>query len=267
MFLILLRAFSWVYFYRAFLSGSVLSSTPYIGLLCLLRMHVINSCVGDTWQRLWRDDFTHNGKQAVNRLKIPQGLSTLMFRRWSEVPSRGGVRGDSPSEKQTCFTKTWHFDCLFSRRRPKQIPKTRSFMNLLRSSSTQNLVVLFFKACYSLPFPSKHLFFRLFVRSLSTQLFFLVVVLPLLLSMTAFSYVGLLSLFLVRIFYALYLSHLPPSSFREGLSSEQFSELESVHLLAVSARACSLTCLSLGVSFLAMCMAVLIYLVLFSGLF
>ena len=66
------------------------------GLHCLLRMLALNSCVGDTWQRLWRDDITHNGKQAVNRLKIPQGLSTLMFRRWSEVPSRGGVRGDSP---------------------------------------------------------------------------------------------------------------------------------------------------------------------------
>ena len=65
-------------------------------LHCLLRMHVLNSCVGDTWQRLWWDDFTHNGKQVINRLKIPQGLSTLMFRRWSEVPSRGGVRGDSP---------------------------------------------------------------------------------------------------------------------------------------------------------------------------
>ena len=86
-----------VFFYRAFLlSGSLLSSTPCIGLLCLLRMHAINSSVNDTWQRHWRDDFTHNGKQAVNRLKIPQGLSTLMFRRWSEVPSRGGVRGDSP---------------------------------------------------------------------------------------------------------------------------------------------------------------------------
>ena len=24
------------------------SSTPYIGLLCFLRMHAINSCVGDT---------------------------------------------------------------------------------------------------------------------------------------------------------------------------------------------------------------------------
>ena len=30
-----------------FLSGSVLSATPYIGLLCLLRMHAVNSCVGD----------------------------------------------------------------------------------------------------------------------------------------------------------------------------------------------------------------------------
>ena len=68
----------------------------FAGLHCLLRMHALNSCVGDTLQRLWRDDFTHNGKQVVNRLKIPQGLSTLMFRRWSEVPSRGGVRGDSP---------------------------------------------------------------------------------------------------------------------------------------------------------------------------
>ena len=85
------------FFYRAFLlSGSVLSSTPHTGLLCLLRMHTINSCVGDTWQRLWWDDFTHNGKEVVNRLKIPQGLSTLMFHRWSEVPSRGGVHGDSP---------------------------------------------------------------------------------------------------------------------------------------------------------------------------
>ena len=90
------QGFSWVFFYRAFLSGSVLSSTPYIGLLCLLRMLAINSCVGDAWQRHWWADFTHNGKQVANRLKIPQGLSTLMFRRWSEVPSRGGVRGDSP---------------------------------------------------------------------------------------------------------------------------------------------------------------------------
>ena len=47
----------------------------------------------------WQGDFTHHGKQVVNRLKIPQGLSTLLFHRWSEVPSRGGVRGDSPYEK------------------------------------------------------------------------------------------------------------------------------------------------------------------------
>ena len=44
--------------------------------------------------RLWQGDC--NRKQVVNRLKIPQGLSTLLFHRWSEVPSRGGVRGDSP---------------------------------------------------------------------------------------------------------------------------------------------------------------------------
>ena len=42
----LLGDFSWVFFSRAFLlSGSVLSSTLYVGLLCLLRMHAINSCV------------------------------------------------------------------------------------------------------------------------------------------------------------------------------------------------------------------------------
>ena len=41
----------------------------------------------------------HYRKQVVNRLKIPQGLSTLLFHRWSEVPSRGGVHGDSPYEK------------------------------------------------------------------------------------------------------------------------------------------------------------------------
>ena len=31
----------------AVLSDSVLTSTPFIGLLCLLRMHTNNSCVGD----------------------------------------------------------------------------------------------------------------------------------------------------------------------------------------------------------------------------
>ena len=58
------------------------------------------------------------------------------------------------------------------------------------------------------------------------------VVLLLLLSMAAFSYVRLLSLFLVRLFHALYLSHLPPSSFLKGWSSDQFAEFESVHVLA-----------------------------------
>ena len=47
---------------------------------------------------LWQRDFIR--KQVVNRLKIPQGLSTLLFRRWSEVPSRGGVRGDSPQSQR-----------------------------------------------------------------------------------------------------------------------------------------------------------------------
>ena len=54
-------------------------------------------CIPHTCHRLWQGDCTC--KQVVNRLKIPQGLSTLLFHRWSEVPSRGGVRGDSPYEK------------------------------------------------------------------------------------------------------------------------------------------------------------------------
>ena len=52
----------------------------------------------------------------VNRLKIPQGLSTLLFHRWSEVPSRGGVRGDSPYEKlpalQRCHLSVFS-ECCF----------------------------------------------------------------------------------------------------------------------------------------------------------
>ena len=42
--------FFFLFFFFLF-SGSILSNTPYIGLLCLLRMHAINSCVGDTRQR------------------------------------------------------------------------------------------------------------------------------------------------------------------------------------------------------------------------
>ena len=87
-------------------------------------------------------------------------------------------------------------------------------------------MVLFFLAFYPPlpPFSSKH-FLGLFIRSLSTQLFFLVVLLLLLLSVTAFSYVGILSLLWVQLFYAVFVSHLPPSSFLEGLSSEQFEGL------------------------------------------
>ena len=69
--------------------------------------------------------------------------------------------------------------------------------NLLSSSCTQFLAVLFFIAFYTDPFSSKHFFLGLFVRSFSTQLFFLVVLHILLLSTTAFSYVWLFSLFRV----------------------------------------------------------------------
>ena len=69
-----------------------------------------------TCRSLWPCDFTHNRKQVVNRLKIPQGLSTLLFHRWSEVPSRGGVRGDSPYEKlpalQRCHLSVFS-ECCF----------------------------------------------------------------------------------------------------------------------------------------------------------
>ena len=106
------------------------------------------------------------------------------------------------------------------------------YRNFLRSSSTQFLVVLFFISFYTAPFSWKHFFSGFFVRCFSTQLFFLVVLLLLLLNMTAFSYVGLLSLFWVWLFHAVFLSHLPPISFLDGLSSEQFAELGSVQLLA-----------------------------------
>ena len=41
-----------------------------------------------TYNNLWQG-------VVVNRLKIPLGLSTLEYRRWSEVPLRGAVHGDS----------------------------------------------------------------------------------------------------------------------------------------------------------------------------
>ena len=65
----------------------------------------------------------------------------------------------------------------------------------------------------------------------------------------------------MRLFHGLYLSHLPTSSFLEGLSSEQFVELGSLRLLAFSARACSLAFLSSRYSFLAICRAIFVYLV------
>ena len=144
---------------------------------------------------------------------------------WSSLKGRGPrwftVR------KTTCFTKTWHFDCLFS------VFYNIYIWNLLNSSSTQFLVVLFFLPFYTAPFFLKPFFLALFVRFLSTQLFLLVVSNILLLSMSVFCYVGLLSLFWVWLFHTVFLSHLPPSSFLEGLSSEQFVEFESVHLLVV----------------------------------
>ena len=66
------------------------------------------------------------------------------------------------------------------------------FIGNLPSSS---FVVLFFIAFYTAEFSSKHFILGISVRCLFTQLFFLLVLLLLLLSMTAFTYVGLLSLF------------------------------------------------------------------------
>ena len=57
--------------------------------------------VGQVCHSLWQGDF--NRKQVVNRLKIPQCLSTLLFRRWSSL------KGRSPRwftvRNTTCFTK------------------------------------------------------------------------------------------------------------------------------------------------------------------
>ena len=87
---------------------------------------------------LWQGDFTHNHKQVVNRLKIPQGLSTLLFHRWSEVPSRGGVHGDSLYEKlpalQRCHLSVFS-ECCFL----ELLAKPSSIGTLLLSG----IVVLF----------------------------------------------------------------------------------------------------------------------------
>ena len=46
--------------------------------------------------RLTKCDSTCACKEVTNRLMIPQGLSTLLFCRWSESSPRGGVHCDSP---------------------------------------------------------------------------------------------------------------------------------------------------------------------------
>ncbi len=82
--------------------------------------------------------------------------------------------------------------------------------NLFRSFSSTQFFHPVLSGCvpYSIPYISvlfkKHFFLELFVRSLSTQLLFLVVLLLLLFSMIAFSYVGRLSLFWVRLFHAVF---------------------------------------------------------------
>ena len=35
---------------------------------------------------LWQGELAHNHKQVVKQAQTPQGLSTLLFHRWSEVP-------------------------------------------------------------------------------------------------------------------------------------------------------------------------------------
>ena len=77
----------------------------------MCRSHVKDTVAGD---------LTHNRKQIVNSLKIPQGLSTLLFRQWSEVPSRGGVHGESPEEQKTCFTKTPLIDLKKEKKKKKK---------------------------------------------------------------------------------------------------------------------------------------------------
>ena len=54
---------------------------------------------------LWKGEFTCNRKWVVNRPKIPQGLSTLLFHRWSSSLKGRGPRWFTV-RKMTCFTKT-----------------------------------------------------------------------------------------------------------------------------------------------------------------
>ena len=127
-------------------------------------------------------------------------------------------------------------------------------------------MVLFFIAFYAALFSSKHFHLELFVRSLFTQLFYLVVLFLLLLSMTAFSHVKA-PFSLVCVTFFLFLFLLGRQLFPYWFYSHQFAELRSIHRLAFLARACSLAFLCLAILFLAISRAVLINLVLFSGLF
>ena len=90
---------------------------------------------------LWQGDFTHNHKQVLNRLKIPQGLSTLLFLWWSEVPSRGEVRGDSLYKKlpalQSCHFSVFSVCCFL------ELLSLAFFYQNSSSSVLSDFVVLF----------------------------------------------------------------------------------------------------------------------------
>ena len=79
----------------------------------------------------WLCEFTRYRKRVVNRLKVPQGLSTNVFRRWSEVPTRGGARGDSPFEKrpasQRCHIHVCvsFWQCKFTRNRKQVVNRPK----------------------------------------------------------------------------------------------------------------------------------------------
>ena len=91
--------FSYTFLYPALFVVLFWLAFPSVPLLLVCFSGVVHC------HSLWQGDFTHKCKQVVNRLKIPQGLSTLLFHRWSEVPSRGGVRGDSLYEKLPALQK------------------------------------------------------------------------------------------------------------------------------------------------------------------
>ena len=55
---------------------------------------MLGTCLCHSLWQLATGEFSHDPKQAVNRLKIPQGIYTLKFRQWSEVLSRGLVCGN-----------------------------------------------------------------------------------------------------------------------------------------------------------------------------